>query len=69
MGKYVELVDVVKVYKWLYGKSILCGYVGNKKYICYYVVKSILVKVNIYICGESENVNKYGYLVNGDIVR
>ena len=49
MGKYVELVDVVKVYKWLYGKSILCGYVGNKKYICYYVVKSILVKVNIYI--------------------
>ena len=59
MGKYVELVNVVKVYKWLYGK----------KYISYYVVKSILVKVNVYICGESENVNKYGYLVNGDIVR
>ena len=50
MGKYVELIDVVKVY------------------ICYYAVKSILVKVNVYICGESENVNKYGYLVNGDIM-
>ena len=52
MGKYVEII-------WC-GKSILCGYVRNKKYICDYVVKSVLVKVNIYICGKSENVNKYG---------
>ena len=39
-----------------------------KRYICDYVVKSILVKVNIYICGKSENVNKCGQLVNGDIM-